>query len=166
MNSERLTQTPQGCPAVLSTHPETHGASSETQSETAFMYSDLFEKFEDSTAGSRCASLLEYGNYRIRKMFDHVYAAINYAQSGMDDGVNYTASQMCGGDFWSGLHKNDKSAAGMCLAFMVNNFMVPLTMHRTRSGRGTKKYHLTPKRTQIPSAVAMAPRPASTIFNL
>jgi hypothetical protein len=166
MTSEHLTQTPQRCPAVLSTHSETHGASSETQFQTAFMYSEFFERFEDSPAGRRCASLLECGNYSSRKMLDAVYAAINDALPGMDEGVNYTASQLCGADFWSGLYRNDRSAAGICLAFMVKHSMVPLTMHRTRSGKGKKKYHLTPKRTPIARSVAVAPRPASNIFNL
>jgi hypothetical protein len=166
MTSEHLTQTPQRCPAVHSTHPEMYGAPSETQFEALCMYIDLLEKFEDSTAGRRCSSLLECGNYRLRKMFDDVYAAINDALPGMDEGVNYTASQLCGADFWSGLHRNDRSAAGICLAFMVKHSMVPLTMHRTRSGKGKKKYHLTPKRTPIARSVAVAPRPASNIFNL
>jgi hypothetical protein len=139
---------------------------SETYFVNTDMYLDLFEMFEDSPAGRSCASLLERGIHKPRQMFDDVYAAVTNALPGMDDCVNYTAAQICGSDVWAGLHRNEKSAAGMCLAFMVKHSMVPLTMHRTRSGKGKRKYHLTPKRTQIAIAVAMAPRPASNIFNL
>jgi hypothetical protein len=130
------------------------------------MYSDLFEEFENSWSGRRCATLLEHGIHKPRQMFDDVYAAVTNALPRMVDRVNYTASQLCGPEFWAGLHKNDKSAAGMCLAFMVRESMIQLTMHRTPSGGGKRKYHRTPKRSQNASAVAMVPRPASNMFNL
>lgn len=54
----------------------------------------------------------------------------------------YTAEELCGPDLWDSWVPGEQISAGICLAYLVRNGTVPLVMHITRSGKGTKKYFL------------------------
>jgi hypothetical protein len=57
-------------------------------------------------------------------------------------GRRYTTEDFCGPDLWASWSPGERISAGICLSYLVSNRAVPLVLHVTPSGTGTKRYYL------------------------
>lgn len=55
----------------------------------------------------------------------------------------HPSRDLCGAPFWAPLSKGRCICAGLCIAFMERNQDLPLQLHKTHRGKGSKTYRLT-----------------------
>jgi hypothetical protein len=102
-----------------------------------------FVKFEASAGGSRAAGLLKTHKTSLRAMYEAVALEVTDNLPGLIAGGLYLTEQLCGPDLWgSWPFVGQRRAAGMCLAFLVDNDLIPLEVHKTMSGKGPTRYKL------------------------
>lgn len=65
-----------------------------------------------------------------------------------DDSKSFTARQLCGECFWSGLSREEKRLVGSCISHLVNHGQLPLVRTNPHCN-GSNKYRITPQ-PQIP----------------
>ena len=70
----------------------------------------------------------------------HVWCTRNLPT--LDPARKHSSRDLCGSDTWSALKPRQYICAGMCIAFLVTHGVLPLHMHITRSGKGSKTYWL------------------------
>lgn len=104
------------------------------------MDSKTFEAFRSSPAGRTAQSLLKTRNLKLRDLFDEVYTQVMASCPHMADEEKCTTEQLCGSEMWEDLGIGPQRAAGMCLAYMVAEKLVPLFGHYANSGAGKKHY--------------------------
>lgn len=75
-------------------------------------------------------------------LMHQVYTRVRRNIGHLDPLRKHPARVLCGDD-WKTLLKGQPSAAGIFLAFLVENGHVPLRLHVTRSGKGSKTYWIT-----------------------
>lgn len=109
------------------------------------MSSSIFETFEKTSAGRRAATLLRDSIVTPAQFYDAVHVAVVEHLPYLDDGRRYTTEEQCGPELWSAWFTGERRVAGMCLAHLVKVGSVPLTLHYTRSGKGKKRYYLSPE---------------------
>lgn len=109
------------------------------------MNSSIFETFKKTPAGRRATTLLRASSLASAQLFNAVHAAVVEHLPYLDDGRRYTTEELCGPELWSTWFTAERRVAGMCLAHLVKVDSVPLTLHYTRSGKGKKRYHLSPE---------------------
>lgn len=110
---------------------------------------EIFEAFAETGSGRRAATLLANRMITPRQMFDAVHVAVVYALPNLIGGSLYTTEQLCGTALWATWRVADRRVVGMCLAYQVKVSAVPLVLHRTMSGKGKKRYCLTPVKTPV-----------------
>ena len=106
------------------------------------MNSNLFESFLDSGAGRRATTLMLKHKHSVQEIFDEVLREAVLAIPYLIVGGKYTTAQLSNPVTWSSWFTAERRVAGMCLAFFVREGVVGLVQHRTRSGKGTKRYCL------------------------
>jgi len=73
--------------------------------------------------------------------FDEVRNLIEEIRPALERDVDYTAEMLCGPEFWKSLSATECRMAGMCVAFIVRQEMVPLVCSVCRH-RYPKRYRL------------------------
>lgn len=99
-------------------------------------------EFEESASGRRVRQVLGNSNAPPEALLRTVRQAVMEVIPYLAPGKRYTAEELCGPDLWDAWAPGEQISAGICLAYLVRNGAVPLVMHITRSGKGTKKYFL------------------------
>ena len=99
-------------------------------------------EFEESASGRRVRRVLgnrrtlpEYILWQIR---DAVLDVIHH----LTPRNRYTTEDLCGPELWASWAPGECISAGVCLSYLVSNRNVPLMLHTTPSGTGTKHYFL------------------------
>lgn len=107
------------------------------------MKNELFEDFLTTGGGRNCERLV-INKYRTpQQLFELVHAAVAEAIPHLDEGQVYETSDFIDEETWcKDFFDGETHAAGMCLAYLVRNGVVPLVERRTRSGRRTGEYML------------------------
>lgn len=77
------------------------------------------------------------------KLLDMVRAACARNISSLATSKRHLARDLCGAAFWATLNDRQIPCAGMCLVFLVKRGLLPLRLHQTRSGKGSKHYWVT-----------------------
>lgn len=96
--------------------------------------------FLDTGRGKRCVTTL--GNAVSLAMLELVYICVSNEIPFLDTAKKHLARALCHMDIWKALSKAEKHCAGMCIAFLADAGVLPLRMHRTKSGKGPKFYWL------------------------
>ena len=102
--------------------------------------------------GQRCSATLGEGPalQLLRDVFEHISANLG----GLTPTRKHAARQLYGTEAWAAFQRPRlRNCAGMCLAFLVTARLLPLQLHKTRSGKGSRHYWLRPQRD--PSATAV-----------
>ena len=106
------------------------------------MKTNIFEAFSKTSSGRRASTLLATHAHTPAQLFNAIRTDVVAAIPRLIEGKKYSTEKLCSQDTWSPLYKAERRVAGMCLAFLVKVGAIPLTLHRTRSGKGTKSYQL------------------------
>lgn len=96
--------------------------------------------FQATSSGHRAKTLLLSHTVTPEQIFATVLAEVTQAFPYLVDGCTYPTKMLCGPDAWSAWSKAERRVAGMCLAYLVRNRVIPLFKHITRSGKGTARY--------------------------
>ena len=104
------------------------------------MNNKTFETFRSSPAGRKAQSLLNTRNLPLRDLFDEVFTQVMESVPYIADEEKCTTEQLCGPEMWETLGIGPQRAAGMCLAYMVAERLVPLFAHYANSGAGKNHY--------------------------
>ncbi len=99
-----------------------------------------YEDFMKTSSGRRAATLLAADRVKPGRIYTTVLTAVTRAMPRLRDGKKYTTAMLCAPTVWSELSPGEGCVAGMCLAYLVRNKMVALRLHRTPSGKGTRRY--------------------------
>ena len=102
----------------------------------------LLSDFNETAAGRRAEGLLAKHSFKTDFLFTGVHFKVNEALQSMVADRLYTSEQFCGEEMWSQLYPAEKRVVGMCVAYLVSTGAVGLTLHRTPSGKGKKRYRL------------------------
>lgn len=97
-----------------------------------------FGAFLATYGGERCEKMLG-STEEARGLFNLVYSTTKLKLPELDSGRNHKASEICS-DLWLGFRPRETHCAGMCMAFMARRGLLPIKLHWTRSGGGSKKY--------------------------
>jgi len=114
------------------------------------------DAFHSSARGRRCRAML--GDRSADRMLRHVYAWCSRNLPALDPARKHLSRELCGSVTWSVLKPKEYICAGMCIAFLATHGVLPLRMHKTRSGKGPKAYWITKastrpaKRTSSPAS--------------
>lgn len=100
----------------------------------------ISQKFFKSAQGKRCCSML--GDEAARKLLFDVQAWTGIFGLKLAPDRKHLTRELCGLMNWASLSTAAKTCAGMCMAHLVIQQLLPLYMHRTRSGRGSRSYWL------------------------
>ena len=106
------------------------------------MKTSIFDQFSKTSSGRRAATLMATHTKTTAQLFNAVQTDLAAALPRLIAGKKYTAKQLCSPATWSPVRIAENRVAGMILAYLVKVGAVPLTLHRTRSGKGTKRYRL------------------------
>jgi hypothetical protein len=106
------------------------------------MKNSIFEPFSKTSSGRRAATLMATHTNTTAQLFKAVRTDVAAALPGLIEGKKYSTEKLCSLDTWSPLYKAERRVAGMILAYLVKVGAIPLTLHRTRKGKGTKRYRL------------------------
>lgn len=99
-----------------------------------------FETFRSSSTGRRAQSLLNTRDIKLRDLFDEVFTQVMESAPYMVNGEKCTTEQLCGSEMWEDLGIGPQRAAGMCLAYLVAEELVPLFAHYVNSDAGKNHY--------------------------
>jgi hypothetical protein len=105
------------------------------------MKTNNFQAFSKTSAG-RCSVTLstKFSTIPPKQLWDAVHSEVAWALPHLMEGGKYSAEQLCGPDIWSPWFTVERRMAGMVLAYLVKVGAIPLTLHVTPSGNGTKRY--------------------------
>ena len=99
-------------------------------------------EFEESASGRRVRQVLSKRKtlpvHILRQVRDAVLDVIPH----LTPGHRYTTEDLCGPELWASWAPGERISAGVCLSYLVSNRKVPLMLHTTPSGTGTKRYFL------------------------
>ena len=110
------------------------------------MTTQIYDSFSKTSAGRRSAGLLrKHSVIPLKQLCDAVHTEVVWTLPHLSKGGKYTAEELCGPDMWLAWFTGERRVAGMCLAHLVKVGSVPLTLHYTRSGKGKKRYFLSPE---------------------
>jgi hypothetical protein len=96
--------------------------------------------FLGTARGKRCVTTL--GKPISVAMLELVYTCVSQEIPFLDATKKHLARELCHLDVWNVLSKSETHFAGMCIAFLAEAELLPLRMHRTKSGKGPKFYWL------------------------
>ena len=103
-----------------------------------FSMNDVLQDFLHSYRFARCVSFLE--ERELIPMLVEVLRAASAAALALQCDKAYLARDLCSALGWQGWPKRRQVCAGICLSYLVERQAVPLQLHRTRSGRGPRRY--------------------------
>lgn len=97
-------------------------------------------EFKASSRGMRCC--INLGDDVAVDLLQTVYAWSKGNLSALSHFRMHKARDICGLDNWQSLLRKQtlRNYAGMCLAFLSDTKSLPLRMHLTKSGKGSKHY--------------------------
>lgn len=105
------------------------------------MTNSLYERFIASASGRRATALLARHHESLRDMFEVVFQFVAATIPTLEPERRYTAKEICGQALWGEWpFSGQKYAAGMSLYFLVKAGALNLVHHKTKSGKGPKKY--------------------------
>ena len=103
----------------------------------------IFEAFLVSRGGVRADGLSRGSGTPLEKVFEFVGDEVTSKLGVLDPNRRYTTKQLCLPDLWAALPlPSQRRSAGMCLKFLVAAGALPLVLHKTKSGKGPKRYCL------------------------
>lgn len=143
MEIDTHTTGPQGTPAASQRQPVTNADTGAPQPpervDALVLPRAALVAFFRSWRGRRCRSLI--GSSATVRWARTVYARVVPATATLDPNRMVTAGELFGADDWKDLRRAYQVCAGIFIAFVVSSTdLLPLRMHQTRSGKGTKKY--------------------------
>lgn len=103
-----------------------------------------FSDFAGTSSGRRAATLLATHQTKPKEIFDTVLAEVTQAIPHLLDDAKYSTEMLCDPAIWFKWLKAEVCVAGMCLAYLVRNRVVPLYRHQTPSGKGKALYRTQP----------------------
>lgn len=104
----------------------------------------LSKTFPSSVNGLRCRAML--GEVQAQALLVQVYTWCSSNLPLLDDARKHLSRDLCHADRWNTLSRRERICAGLCIAFLVNReAALPLRMHKTRSGKGSKSYWIVQK---------------------
>lgn len=83
------------------------------------------------------------GNERAQQLLHDVYRACVSTLPTLSRTRKHPSRDLCGTAFWAPLSAGRRNCAGMCIAFMERKQNLPLRLHKTRRGKGSKTYWIT-----------------------
>ena len=83
------------------------------------------------------------GNERAQQLLHDVHRACVATMPNLSRTRKHPSRDLCGALFWAPLSRGRCICAGLCIAFMERTQDLPLQLHKTRRGRGSKTYRLT-----------------------
>lgn len=101
-----------------------------------------YESFANTHSGRRAESLLRSHATKLKHIYETVLLNVSPALPFLDIGRRHTAKEFFDDKLWLSWSFAERRVAGMCLTFMVKHQIIPLSMHKTKSGKGSKKYYL------------------------
>lgn len=127
-----------------------------------------FESFAETSSGRYARTLLLGHAVTPEQIFATVLAAVLPVLPYLEDGCLYPAKMLCGPEIWSEWTPAEHCVAGMCLAYLVRNRVIPLFKHITRSGKGRATYRTDPPPAPMARKITkIAPRQAAVrVFQL
>jgi hypothetical protein len=132
------------------------------------MTNQHFYWFAETSSG-RCARTLLYDHaVTPEQIFATVLAVVLLVLPYLEDGRLYPTKMLCGLDVWSEWTPAERCVAGMCLAYLVRNRVIPLFKHITRSGKGRATYRTDPPPAPMARKITKIalPVPAPRVFQL
>ena len=121
------------------------------------LHENVFNAFMSSSRGYRCRTTL--GDKIAQQLLQWVYAACIGNLPSLSNSCMHLARDVCGIDNWKTLPSvSTRSCAGICLAFLVTRESLPLRMHKTRSGKGPRKYLIQHARLAAPVLPCSGPK--------
>jgi hypothetical protein len=91
--------------------------------------------------GAQCAGWLDAAS--AMQLLQSVYVACSENLRSAHAGQKYLARELCGDPFWSARRRREQICAGICLVYLVDEIQaLPLRLHKTKSGKGSKRYWL------------------------
>lgn len=96
--------------------------------------------FTTSSSGLRCRITL--GDDTTLTLLQTIFAWSKGNLLNLSPRRMYKAREVCGLENWNSMPRSRslRSCAGMCLAFLAQSEALPLAIHRTKSGKGSKHY--------------------------
>ena len=95
-------------------------------------------RFLESPSGHRCRAML--GDASAQRLVRSVFLACAANMRNLSPARKHSSRDLCGAEYWAPLSRGLKSCAGLCTAFMERNQDLPLQLHKTRRGKGSKTY--------------------------
>ena len=125
------------------------------------MKTNNFEAFSKTSAG-RCSATFSknFSTIPTKQLWHAVLSEAIFALPFLIEGGRYTAEQLCDQEIWLPWLTVERRIAGMCLAYLVKVGAIPLVLHITPSGKGTKSYSLP----SMKACVATLPTKVREIF--
>ena len=103
-------------------------------------HSPVLGGFLRSPGGQRCCAML--GDERAQGLLLQVHKVCTATMPVLNRSTKHLSRDLCGAAFWASLPLRMQICAGICISFMARAEHLPLRLHRTRRGRGSKKYLL------------------------
>lgn len=108
-------------------------------------FEQLMERFKETSGGQRAIGLLGRHKIALKDMMAAVLSEVNERVPVLFHGALYSTEQLCGEELWEAVrYVGPRRAAGMILVFIVETGVVPLDIHQTKSGKGPKRFVLSP----------------------
>ncbi len=98
------------------------------------------QAFVASPSGHRCKAML--GETRALRHLRSVFSACVAHMPELSRSRKHLSRDLCGAEFWTPLSRGLRVCAGLCIAFLAARQDLPLRLHKTRKGRGSKTYWL------------------------
>lgn len=98
----------------------------------------VVQGYRHSHRFARCASLI--GADESIELLILLCREASAVISRLRPGKKYLARELWGDLGWSGWSRGRKVCAGICLSYLVERQAISLRWHRTRSGRGPRRY--------------------------
>lgn len=106
----------------------------------------LIYRFKETAGGLRAAGLVEKHKLSLEEMLLAVLSEVQERVPFLYHGALYSTEQLCGEELWAAFrHVGPRRAAGMIVVFLAECGVVPLVIHLTRSGKGPKRFVLSPR---------------------
>jgi len=103
-----------------------------------------FYWFAETSSGRYSKTLLMGHAVTPEQIFATVITVVPLLLPYLEDGCLYTTEMLCGPENWSKWSPAEHRVAGMCLAYLVRERVIPLFKHLTRSGKGKAKFRTDP----------------------
>jgi len=100
-------------------------------------------RFHASWRGHHVQTILSKHSLTVEPFMAEIRATVLRALEGVGPNERCTAKLLCGPELWASYGANSvKQCAGMCLSYLVLIRALPLRVHVTPKGKGTKRYFL------------------------